>query len=1217
MKGTILSLCFLLTFISSNVLAQAGGTSPESKALKDYTEACNEATGIEFPATYSCEISTNGKRGNVIGQEDEIPGNGPEQAGSQCRFPARLTGSCDEQSVIQIIKENEDAFIVASCRKSEEIYREEGDTHYADLAVIQHNRKNGATCFYQAYHQDGKLIPSPKNGIPEDTANTFTWQNIEGTLADNCVRCHDNGPLMRTPYMVNVPPPNNIQYDVDYSEKELSPNFSGSPYWFVGEEFSGWKTYRIDVPNNTCLGCHRLSVSVTGDSANGAEGTGILFATNSTADEYNRDDTSKNNDDSESNKYKIDHSWCSPIWMKPVFEKEAQENCELSKQDPDETPAEIVGEVVYDELNYEAARDIQACAQEFVRRYNNRESLPNGESVEVPPLKPFDKDGNPNPPSSISCGVTRHNGGPLRLIFPSEDEPVQAGFHDDPGKFLVIINPPSDVVPDISHYKIFVAAKEAQIISGTMVDTQFWMVVQPKKIAGPFTRRLEVHYSADGFPNQTVVEQGAVTFAPEGRPVDLMVVGDTSGSMLTEGKIDAAINAATLYVDHASDGDKLGVVSFANIAKLDFALTEVDDSVPEQNNVRTLAREEIKQWVASGSTALGEGLKLAAQQFEISGGQAENQIWHMALLSDDNENLAPFWRDGPGGEVQQAIINASQKIQIDMVTLGTDAAEDLARDIANVTDGRYFRVESDEQPPTAINSLLPKAKFVPVAETFNGPETLPNKLANLYKTMAEQARREERIGDWDGTLVDLGEEDDFFMQLESGLPEVLISVNWESKFDTLNLKIDDYSCVEMGGQFIRDDTHVQCRLDNPAPGTIKITVQKPGTLPPPPPQVTSSENNGAFVPVQALDEDIRYKVMVSAYSHTNMFANITNRRLTPGQRINLLVFMGDTAKILNAIVNAKIVFPNGLTIDVPLTDDGENGDHSANDGFYSTLYSLPNAGSYFIQYTATGVDNNGVPFKRNFFETVFVKPSLKLAAPIIASGSLVVSDRSEVIASSGRDLVVGQQFELGANALAQGDVIVDGNVNLRSFSTLDGDLNYSGQLNQQNNVTITGNVAQGNVPVLPVAPRFTVNPGSQDLIVGNDQDVRTLPQAYKDLTLRARGTLHLSAGGEYHFNSLNIESNSKIIVNAGNGSVKIFVAGNIKIGNFVEFEGDGIERLFIYSNGANTVTLGTDVDMEATIIAPNADVTVFSRSSTLNIAGKNVRIEPDAQVNLN
>ena len=1216
MKTTILSLCFLLAFIPGSVFAQAGGTSPESEALKEYTRACNEATGIDFVEPYSCEISIDGKRGNVIGQEDEIPGEGLGEKGEQCRFPARLTGSCDEQSVIQILDENEDAFIVASCRKMIDTYREEGNTYYADLAVIQHNRKNGATCFYQAYHQDGESIPSPIHGIPEDTANTFTWQNIEGTLEDNCVRCHDNGPLMRSQYMVNVPPPNNIQHDEGYVERELSRNDLNDPYWFVGKQFSGWKTYRLDVPGNGCIGCHRLSVSVTDDFANSSDGTGIRFATNATADNFILVETKeeKNNSDTSLNRNKIDHSWCSPIWMESLFEPTAQANCDKSEGD---RPPETVGTVIYSESKYEDAREIQACAREFVRRYNNRESLPNGESVEVPPLKPFDKDGNPNLPSSISCGVTRHNGGPLRLIFPSEDEPVQAGFHDDPGKFLVIINPPSGVAPDISHFNVFVAAKEAEIISGTMVDTQFWMVVQPKKIAGPFTRRLEVHYSVDGFPEQTVVEQNAVTFAPEGRPVDLIIVGDTSGSMLAEGKIDAAINAATLYVDHASDGDKLGVVSFANIANLDFALTEVDDSVPEPNDVRTLARAKIKDWEAAGSTALGAGLIEAAEQFELSGGQAQNQIWHIALLSDDNENVAPFWRDGPGGEVQQAIVNASQKVQIDMVTLGTDAAEELARDIVDATDGRYFRVESDAQPPTAINSLLPKAKFVPVAETFDGPENLPNKLANLYKSMAEQARREERIGDWDGTLVDLGEEDDFFMQLESGLPEVLISVNWESKFDTLNLKIDDYSCVEMGGQFIRDDTHVQCRLDNPAPGTVKITVQKPGTLPPPPPQVTSSENNGAFVPVQAIDEDIRYKVMVSAYSHTNMFANITNRRLTPGQRINLLVFMGDTAKILNAIVNAKIVFPNGLTVDVPLADNGQNGDHSANDGFYSALYSLPNAGSYFIQYTATGVDNNGVPFKRNFFETVFVKPSLKLAAPIIASGSLVVSDRSEVIASSGRDIVVGQQFELGANALAQGDVIVDGNVNLRSFSTLDGDLNYSGQLNQQNNVTITGSVTQGNVSALPSAPQFTVSPGSQDLIVGNDQEVQTLPQAYKDLTLRARGTLHLNAGGEYHFNSLNIESNSKIVVNAGNGSVKIFVAGNIQLGNFVEFEGDGIENLFIYSNGANTVTLGTDVDMEATIIAPNADVTVFSRSSTLNIAGKNVRIEPDAKVNLN
>ena len=75
--------------------------------------------------------------------------------------------------------------------------------HYGDIAVIQHNRNNGATCFYQALGNLDGNVKAPSKGT-----SAWPWLTPAGTASIGCAGCHDNGPLIRSPYLTQITGPN-------------------------------------------------------------------------------------------------------------------------------------------------------------------------------------------------------------------------------------------------------------------------------------------------------------------------------------------------------------------------------------------------------------------------------------------------------------------------------------------------------------------------------------------------------------------------------------------------------------------------------------------------------------------------------------------------------------------------------------------------------------------------------------------------------------------------------------------------------------------------------------------------------------------------------------------------------------------------------------------------------------------------------------------------
>jgi hypothetical protein len=167
--------CALLMIIATVASAYGGDT------FEEYTQKCDQAIGVTVP-DFNCDSGTLVPTTNLTPPGAIYP-NGT------CDRPNVLNGRCDPGSRFQVLTNNADAYVVAHCRK-------EGLSagHYHDIAVIQHNQHNGATCFYQALGNLNGDVKAPSKGT-----SAWPWLPPAKTAKIGCGSCHDNGPIIRSP----------------------------------------------------------------------------------------------------------------------------------------------------------------------------------------------------------------------------------------------------------------------------------------------------------------------------------------------------------------------------------------------------------------------------------------------------------------------------------------------------------------------------------------------------------------------------------------------------------------------------------------------------------------------------------------------------------------------------------------------------------------------------------------------------------------------------------------------------------------------------------------------------------------------------------------------------------------------------------------------------------------------------------------------------------
>jgi cellulase/cellobiase CelA1 len=118
------------------------------------------------------------------------------------------------------------------------------------------------------------------------------------------------------------------------------------------------------------------------------------------------------------------------------------------------------------------------------------------------------------------------------------------------------------------------------------------------------------------------------------------------------------------------------------------------------------------------------------------------------------------------------------------------------------------------------------------------------------------------------------------------------------------------------------------------------------------------------------------------------------------------------------------------------------------------------------------------------------------------------------------------------------------------------------------------------------------------------------PDTRGNMTFRAGSTVTLNPG-TFNFASLNIEPD--VTVNAL-GDVRVNVEGALVIGDRSEIAGASANALVLYSN-AMQVRIGADANVTGLVIAPGADVSIFSRTLLGGcVGGRNLAIDPDVVI---
>lgn len=277
--------------------AVMASSATQADELQDYARQCDDAIGATVQ-DFDCDAGAD-----VPGQGTLYSRNHPS---ATCDEPNRLDKDCDPGSHFQVLTRTDDAYVVGHCRK-----KGNASGVYGDIAVIQYNRKNGATCFYQALGTLPGQVKAPSKGGPP----AYPWFKPSGTAFIGCGGCHDSGPFIRSPYLNQVekdqPSPGKDNTIPGKDERGFNIN---QLYAFVGQDFASWKAFKVEIADNECNFCHRLGVNNVPVNKYPCSpvtcGTALDFAERATsADEKSEED--------QRDSHKNPPSPASPIWMPP------------------------------------------------------------------------------------------------------------------------------------------------------------------------------------------------------------------------------------------------------------------------------------------------------------------------------------------------------------------------------------------------------------------------------------------------------------------------------------------------------------------------------------------------------------------------------------------------------------------------------------------------------------------------------------------------------------------------------------------------------------------------------------------------------------------------------------------------------------------------------------------------------------------------------------
>lgn len=248
------TLCFLFA-VQFSALAH-------EQTLLEYADQCAREIG-EIPP-FNCNDGTN----IPVTVDGKTPG--PNESPAQCDKPSLLSplseakGQCIPFSKILNLSRG-NTQISAYCRRN--VLRPDKDPRYDLVVVVMHHSGNGKTCWFAS-----KPLPPPsktQTDVPASSGIIATrvpppnekrppagqpsavefWATpaiVAASTAENptCLKCHDAGPFIFSPYIGQV--------------WDKVPTDPSGKYSSIGQAFSSYHLMTMSTPGNTCIGCHRI-----------------------------------------------------------------------------------------------------------------------------------------------------------------------------------------------------------------------------------------------------------------------------------------------------------------------------------------------------------------------------------------------------------------------------------------------------------------------------------------------------------------------------------------------------------------------------------------------------------------------------------------------------------------------------------------------------------------------------------------------------------------------------------------------------------------------------------------------------------------------------------------------------------------------------------------------------------------------------------------------
>lgn len=509
----------------------------------------------------------------------------------------------------------------------------------------------------------------------------------------------------------------------------------------------------------------------------------------------------------------------------------------------------------------------------------------------------------------------------LNILDPIQGRPAIAGDPTTPEKFLIkleVLTPLGGGTPlegiDTTDFELSVGGvvvPENQIISSAFLQGQYWLLIRAPGQTSGGLKALSVDWQGA----LSATELDAVDYSPQADADNLLTI-DRSGSMADFNKLDAAQQAARLYVDSWRDGDGIGVVSYANSGRVDLSLRNWNTTS------RDGARTEINNLSASGATAIGDGLADSLQQLIDNGD--EMREWAIILLSDGIETATPDIADFL--DTYNGRDDAGDKVpRVHTVALGPDADRVKLENLARETGGTYHYAAE----PTGARGI-------------GDPDDVLRELAEIYRVISETVSRQQQVYS-ERDSISYPNPASHIITVDGTAREAVFVLKWDANLGlNYNTTLLDPMDNDAGPPTLSDSGHRVWRINTPMSGdwTLRLDPVIIGRAP-----VAPTQTGVPYLVEASVRADLTLE----------LFLGLAPAERQTGRRMPVLVNLADSAPVTGASVVATIVDPVGTPRSLSLRDDGLHGDGAANDGFYGNLYTATaEPGSYVLVVEAAG-----------------------------------------------------------------------------------------------------------------------------------------------------------------------------------------------------------------------------------------------------------------------